>query len=80
MSPTNIKLRLNSNVTVRKSIQEFHYRSTPHVSLLPVLHKLQRTGARGIVRRYDSMNDAIAVQFPNHRDFLWFKTYEVDTI
>jgi len=76
---TQTKLRVNSNVIIRRNINEFHYRSTPFASLQPVLSKLQRRGIRGTVRRIDAVNSAIAVQFPNVNEFLWFKFYEVDT-
>ena len=70
-------LTVNSHVVISKGISIFHYGETPRMSLMPVLSKLQRQDTRGIIRKVDASTDSVAVQFPLMKEFLWFKSYEL---
>jgi hypothetical protein len=47
------------------------------MSLEPVLKKLQREKASGMIKKVDTQNYAVGVLFPKMKDILWFKTYEL---
>lgn len=69
---------INDGVILKPTINEFHYRDDgQRFSLTPVMKRLQKKGQRGRVRRVNSNMDAVGVQFPGKRDFLWFKPYEL---
>ena len=70
---------VNNKVVIREAVQKFHYENTPHRSLGYVLRKLRNRRVAGLVRRIDTPNDAVGVQFPHMSTFLWFKTFEVET-
>jgi hypothetical protein len=70
-------LKLNDRVIVKKGVDIFHYQEKPFYSLAPVLTRLKVSGEYGVIRRIDADNDAVAVQFPRMKDFVWFKTYEL---
>jgi hypothetical protein len=67
----------NARVVIKSGIQQFHHGETPHYSLAPVLTKLQRKRAYGIVRKRDDVTGSIGVQFPGMKTILWFKEYEL---
>jgi hypothetical protein len=72
---------INDGVVLKPNIQEFHYRDDgQRFSLAPVMRRLQKQGSRGRVRRIDAQSDAVGVQFPGKREFLWFKPYEITKI
>jgi hypothetical protein len=72
--------KLNDKVVVRKDIARFHYQEKPFYSLAPLLAKLKTSGDYGVIRRIDVTSNAIAVQFPRMKDFVWFKSYEVNRV
>jgi hypothetical protein len=76
----NPDIELGSRVTLSPGITKFHYEVTPTFSLEYVLKKLQQNRSIGIVRRLDKGNDAWGVQFPNMKDLMWFKSFEIEAI
>jgi len=70
----------NTYIIISPNITQFHYSSTPHYSLEHVIDKLKKNKTKGIIRRYNEEHNAVAVQFPNMKEFLWFKIHEVKTL
>ena len=71
--------KLNTIVSIRPILENFHYVQTPVASLESVLKKLQKNGAIGKITRLDLEKHAVGVLFPRMNDILWFKTYELQT-
>jgi len=67
----------NIYVKLRPDIDRFHYQETPYFSLWRVFKELQKSKQIGKVIKYDKSQQALGVQFPNKKQLLWFKEYEV---
>jgi hypothetical protein len=74
----NSKIEVGSRVRLNPGITKFHYETTPLFSLEYVLKKLQQNQIVGIVIRVDNSTEALGVQFPNMKDILWFKSFELE--
>lgn len=70
---------IGNRVALNPGIDSFHYENTPLFSLKIILKKLQQNGVMGIVRRVDKNTEAIGVQFPNMKDIIWFKPFELES-
>ena len=69
-----------SYIVLNPRIGKFHYEETPHFSLRIVLQKLQKLQVKGKILKMSSDQQDVGVQFPNMKELLWFKAYEVKGI
>ena len=70
---------LDTIVTMRPDLQDFHYTQSPFMSLEPILKKLRHGKTTGLIKKMDTENHAIGELFPRMNTILWFKTYELQT-
>lgn len=74
----NPTIEIGHRVSLNPNISHFHYGTTPRFSLEYVLKKLQNDKTIGIVRRANNNTESLGVQFPNMKEILWFKPFELE--